>query len=383
MKVLITNPDALLDPTTGVFYPGLKDVLDRFNEKVDQGTIVISMDPMKLHDIPKEYVPLHVNRLQRAGTNLIEFIKKNLQCEISEIYILGCKKVDVLLAKNSKLLLLRADYTNGLFESELIFEKGYGISIKDSNRLEQFLQKFTRISQPWYFKCEVSDRTTLYSLTNANTFHRASEITELSGKFRECLKHGDDSYREEFLLYFLVSTYAIINELQGVDVWTVYPSSTGIPNPELEYFKDKARQSLSNSRKTDPLFIRTKPTSKRQSLTKELRLKNGCDHELETLIVNPKYGNLTGKVICIIDDFTTYGTSCETARILLENAGVKKIVFLTLGKYGRDHYRYNYTFKGDPYKSFAFSNEGYLKTNGTFNTNSDMAFLESLKEIVR
>jgi hypothetical protein len=125
--------------------------------------------------------------------------------------VLGCKQIDVGLAANSKLLLLRADYAEEQNEGELIYTNQYGIAIKDANALALFFDKFLPIKRPWFYKCDVSERTVIYSLTNANTNqYRDTEIVKIATKFRNHLKNGDDSFKEEFLVYFLVSTYAIV-----------------------------------------------------------------------------------------------------------------------------------------------------------------------------
>lgn len=92
---------------------------------------------------------------------------------------------------------------------------------------------------------------------------------------------------------------------------------------------------------------------------------------------------MKGKIVCILDDFTTYGTSCETARHLLESAGVEKIIFITLGKFGKEYHSYDYQLDGDIFDSFTYSKVGASRMlTGIFNTNANVEMLNSLNHLV-
>ena len=383
MKILITNPSALIDKKTGDFFTGIKEILDNFNAVDGQQTFVISIDANKLKPIPKSLEPFHIRPAARGGRLLIEELKKHFGLDISEIFVLGCKQMDVALAANSKLLLLRADYAERQNRGESIYTKPYGIPIKDAKSLQVFFDKFLLVTRPWYYRCDVSDTTTMYSLTNANTINREKDIVKIADKFRNHLKNGDDSYKEEFLVYFLVSTYAIVNEFVNVDFWGIYPSSNSTFNADLEYYKEKARQSY-GVRIAEPILMRHTASTKRHSKSTDKRLEVGCDEELSTIIINPYYKNrLKGKTVCIIDDFTNIGSSCETARALLEKAGVKKLIFITLGKFGKIYKKYYYDIKGDPFDKFSFRRVDEEMLEGDFNNSSDLQFIESLGELVK
>ena len=384
MKILITNPDALIDADTGKLFEGIEEVLDKFNEVDGQQTFVISVDAAKLRNIPESMKPVHVPGTFRGGRGLIDRLQTIFKINISDILVLGCKQIDVGLAANSKLLLLRADYAEKQNSGELIYRNHYGIAIKDVTALQLFLDKFLPIKKPWFYKCDVSAKTVIYSLTNANTNqYRDSDIVKISTKFQNHLKNGDDSFKEEFLVYFLVSTYAIVKEFKKVDYWGIYPSSSTATNEDLQYYKEKARQSY-ECRTPHPVFIRQKATSKRHMKSTERRLEIGADEELETIRINDYYQNkLKGATVCIIDDFTNVGSSCETARALLEKAGVAKLIFITLGKFGKIYKAFEYTVHGDPYGEFTYERGEDKMLTGEFNNASDLQFIASLGEIVK
>jgi len=382
MKILITNPDTIIDPKTKQYYPGIEQQLNAFNEKEGQRVVVISVKKFRLDPIPESYYKLTVSIQQRMGTSLIDALKRSLGCEISDLFVLGCKRADVAIAANSKVLLLRADYAKEANSDESIYTKEYGISIKNAVNLGVFFDKFMSIKVPWYYKAEISKQTTIYALTNANTFYRDADISQLSAVFKDLLKNGNNTYQEEFTIYFLVSTYAIVKEFEDVDIWGIYPSSGIENNPHLEYFKEKARQAY-NCRKAYPLFIRHTPTVKRHNLGSIDRIKNGSDEELGTIRINPEWGNVKGKTVCVIDDFTNIGSSCETSRTLLEAAGAKKIIFITMGKFGKDYINYQYSLSGDPFGWFKFERGTEKHVRGVFNTFSDEAFIKSLGGIIK
>ncbi|MGC0344400.1 hypothetical protein [Streptomyces sp. SLBN-8D4] len=64
--------------------------------------------------------------------------------------------------------------------------------------------------------------------------------------------------------------------------------------------------------------------------------------QAQTVHLGPGYrGKLGTKTVVVLDDFTTHGMSLEWARLLLTAAGTRRIVMLTVGKYGSRHTRYD------------------------------------------
>ena len=91
---------------------------------------------------------------------------------------------------------------------------------------------------------------------------------------------------------------------------------------------------------------------------------------------------MEGKCVCIIDDFTTYGTSCETARVLLEEAGVERLIFICLGKFGKEFHSYSYTLKGDLYDNFSYTKRKHTNLSGKFNYNANFEFIKTLGKLI-
>lgn len=386
MKLLITNPSAIIDSSTGKYYPGIIEVLKEFDKIEDQSVIIISLWDSSLKELRKIFgYCFKVSFKQRGGTELIELIKTQLKAEISDIFVLGCKNIDIGLSANSKLLLLRADYAKEENKKERIYTNEYGIRIANADKLKFILDKFVSIEKPWFYRCDVDKTTVMFSLTNANTmgYTRDMDAVKIAAKFQSCLKKGDESYKDEFMVYFIFSAYHLFKEIQNVDFWSIYPSSNSSSNSDLEYFKDKLRQSF-GGKPLPPIFKRTKQTIKRHSLNRAERISQGCNSELDTILIDEFYRDkLVGKTICIIDDFSNIGTSCETTRNLLRGAKVGKVIFITLGKFGTEYFKYDYSFYGDAFSGFTYKLNSTSTLNGDINKSSDMSFIESLGEIIK
>ncbi|WP_343692627.1 phosphoribosyltransferase [Chitinophaga sp.] len=383
MKILLTTPDALLDNQRKQFFPRLLQVLNEFNKSEQTLIIVVSRSGKGLDKIPKEFNPIHLKNELRGSPKLIEYLKKQFDVDTKDFIVLAAKDKDVQQAANSKLLLLRAKYAFENNPGELLYEKKYGIPIESSIALGNFFKTFTDFNGEWYYQVEVSEKTKMYALTDANTFNKSQSEIDINNFFKQCLKDGDATYRMPFMVYFLVSTYGIVKEFEKVDYWGIYPSSGTGPNMDLEYFKDKARQSYKGISK-EPIIIRHTPAVKRQGRPAAKRIEEACDLQLLTVRLNPYYENkLKGKTVCIIDDFTTYGTSCETARNLLEKAGVAKLIFITLGKFGKEYHKYNYNIVGDPFGDFKASKLNHTTLTGTFNYKGNSEFIQTLGQLMK
>ncbi|MBZ4190732.1 phosphoribosyltransferase [Niabella beijingensis] len=382
MKLLLTSPDALINQATGKFFAGIEDCLDRFIENDENVVVVVSVHQDRLELIPNKFNPYNIRGQLRGSPKLIELLTEELELEPQDIIILGCKDEDVHQAANSKLLLLRALYAKPNNADSKIYSKRYGIGIKNAEKLELFFTLFADFLGSWYYELVVSPKMTIYALTDAGTINKKIDEVLAVNKFKRCLKEGDRKNRGAYVVYFLVSMYLIIKDLNLVSYWSIYPSSGLGENEDLDFFKTKASQLFKGTVK-EPILVRTKESRKRHLKSRDTRIKEGCDVQFDTIILNPYYRyKLKGKVICVIDDFTTYGTSAETARILLEQAGVKKIVFICMGKFGREYYKYDYELTGDIFGKYSYKKKNRMALSGSFKREANAAFIESISHLI-
>ncbi|MCG2611489.1 phosphoribosyltransferase [Flavobacterium sp. SM15] len=387
MKLLITSIDAIIDKATGNYFDGIKEVLHHFESLDEQNKVVIlSIHKQKLEAIPDDFYKLQVNGGGRKGAGLIQAINNKLGIAYNDMLVLGAKEDDFILAANSKLILLTADYAKQNNPEDRIYANKYGICILNADRLRFFIDHFLNINKPWYYTLQVDEDTKLYGLTNAMTLRENNQtVRQIGDKLRDYLKEGLTEFRNPFLIYALISVYQIFKEASEINYWGYYPSSTAAENVELKTFKEVLRMSFKSTPKKEDILIRHKPSVARKTMSETRRVENGCDSEFDSIIVNPAISHLIyGKNVCIIDDFTNHGTSCEAVRHLLKKAGVNKIIFIALGKFRVDYKIYNYELDGDVCEvGYTYKRIGNFTTvRGTINPHYSDELIESLKHLV-
>lgn len=107
----------------------------------------------------------------------------------------------------------------------------------------------------------------------------------------------------------------------------------------MEDLKEHVRFMM-NGRKSEPIFVRHKPTRKSRFDSQEDRRHNNnyCQKHFQSIHVNDKYkGKLKGRAVCVFDDYLTQGNTFETLRNLLVECKVEKIIFVSIGKFKRTH----------------------------------------------
>ncbi|PEA83814.1 phosphoribosyltransferase [Bacillus pseudomycoides] len=245
----------------------------------------------------------------------------------SGFILVGSSDDDLFLAANKRILIINPGWSVKQEEKPA----RYGITLERPNQLFEAIRLIDNQNR-WYFELEVDPYTTVLALTSANTFNRAVPEREVLDGFESLLKSGDRSYFNT-LYFHLISGVMKSPELRNVDRWGIFPSSSGILNEELEELKERCRY-LTNKKMNEPLFIRHTPVKKSRNTDHDIRLKQGCVKHFDSIILNPYYSNkIKGKVVCVIDDYTTNGISFETARNLLLNAGASKVILVALGRY--------------------------------------------------
>lgn len=161
----------------------------------------------------------------------------------------------------------------------------------------------------------------------------------------------------------------MFDAFKGIDYWSVYPSSDGSRDVDLDNFATKMRESF-KKRNVEEILIRNMPVAKRR-FTKDVSFEETILSQLSSIIVNENI-DLNGKCVCVIDDFSTNGTSCEATRHHLKKRGVRRIIFITMGKFGK-YYR-----KLD----FAVPTNTITTLEGEVNAYADVEFVKSLKDLM-
>ncbi|HFE9685159.1 TPA: hypothetical protein ACGA33_000885 [Clostridium perfringens] len=338
-KIFIISVDTYID--SGMDRAILKQYLIEMKE--DGHDIIFTA---RYNDRAKEIRDLLDIGFKFKNRDLLKSNIKNKDISIENIIFIGNKDYDLYMAAANKSFFIVPTWCN------VVQEKAdrYGLKIDCVENLKKVIAIILN-QKRWFYELKVDEKTTMLALTSANTkgMHSNEEIELING-FREYLKEGGYRYYRVLLYHFLAG---IVNrpEFREIQDWSIIPSSGVELNREMLLFKEKARY-LMNGRKEENIFIRHTKTLKSHENYKYGFDRVPCDRHFDTIMLNPIYkGKLRGRVVCVFDDYSTNGTSFEVARNLLLKEKVKKIYFVSLGKFGfrLPYIKQTYTIEGDLY----------------------------------
>ncbi len=371
-KTIIFARGSLLDED-GYIYDGVEGLLQALNEEGDE-IVVMSHDHSQIQGLLNYFdflIPAYRHQ-----------IREHLVENSGECIIVGANDDDLKIAASRKTALFVPEWAEIKEELPLF----YGLKVSDPDMLYQVIQ-IIKNQKSWFYNLEVDGNANVYALTSANTKGNvtADEKTIVEG-FHSLLKYGNGKYFKVLEYHFLASLIHT-EEFKNVDIWGVMPSSSGTYNDDLFALKERARYLMGKKQKEHLLVRHTRIGKSHYIRDNNERLY--CDRHLESIKLNPYFKNgnkLKGKTVCIIDDYLTNGTSFETARNLLLKAGVRKIIFISLGRFRRfsgvEYYKQDYGFIGDIYSnSFTFNLVNEQDLNGIYNDNAKKD-IENLYDIL-
>ena len=123
-------------------------------------------------------------------------------------------------------------------------------------------------------------------------------------------------------------------EFKDVQDWAVAPSSSTNPPQIMEELKEHVR-CMMYGREPAAIFLRHKATNKSRFDRTDLRQRDDyCQKHFESILVSEKYHKkLKDRVVCVFDDYLRHGNTFEALRNLLVECKVKKIIFVSIGKF--------------------------------------------------
>jgi hypothetical protein len=388
MKALITSPEALLHPGTNTLNQELVDCLhDLVKKESLEGIIILSSNRGQLRLMPQEkpFFPFPTARGTKMRKNFIQkFIEANPGVLTShhDFIVLGANDGDAVMCFNNNTILLSARWLTPTTKNTKIFK--YGIPIESSQELCEFLNRYLSISEHYFYELEgIDDTTSLYALVQSNTMGRMPEKLRRVKTAMIGMLKGNREQQQELAHYLLLSMYNKLDVLTEIDYWAIYPSSSaGEYNEFVSLLKEDLRL-LYNKPAHPEVFERHTDSTKRHHLSSGARVSQACSTQFATIRLNPYYKEkLEGKTVCVLDDFTTTGSSCETARHLLNQVGVEKVVFITIGKFGRDYTRHEYTLDGDVFGDYTAQLQGSTTLSGNINTSATEEIGSILSDIL-
>ena len=287
-------------------------------------------------------------------------VKQMLQEDESSKYIfVSSKDVDFQMAVRFKVLLIvplwipyetRAEY--------------YGISVDYPNQLFQFIQVLNNQNM-WYSECQVDDHTVVVSLMDARYRKYAWSVSErdLMQNFENLLKEGESRSYYKILLYHFLSGMTNTDLFDDIELFGMIPSSDCTLNPDMFEFMQqvryiKGKRLPHNSMRNDNLLIREHPKRKAHRTGSSTRAQQGPVDEFSTLCINSEFAEKINKLrragkfnVCVFDDYMTFGNSFNAVRNLLNYLGANKIIFVSLGCFGRPFERWDYSIRGSVYRT--------------------------------
>ena len=157
------------------------------------------------------------------------------------------------------------------------------------------------------------------------------------------------------MLFRSISGVMKSDDLRKIDIWGIMPSSGSTLNEDMLEIKERCRY-LTGKRVREPLFIRHTVVPKSHYTSHDERMRIGSSKHLDSININPYYrGKLSGKTVCILDDYVTNGPSFEALRNLLLKAGVARVIFVAIGRFRRGsegvYQKEDYQILGDVFSS--------------------------------
>ncbi|XP_013391222.1 uncharacterized protein LOC106159475 [Lingula anatina] len=273
------------------------------------------------------------------GDDMRGYIHSN---QDSMFIVVGVVNEDMHLAANTKSLLIAANWCPQVEEKVTT----YGIPARSPDNLENII-RIVLNQRDWFYRVGYTDhkgvQVKIYGLTSANTFAKylkTREEGQIAQKIQNVLKDGDDNEEVKHkLLLHLLAAIQHTPEFREVEDWAIAPSSGTSRNEILWWLKEHLRK-LMYGRKEEQMFIRWSDVPKARHA--DGRNNTGFIKRDFKSIKLSSVGRYTGKgsksklkgrVVCIIDDYTTSGNIFEALRNMLSACGVKKVICLAIGKF--------------------------------------------------
>lgn len=325
--------------------PGMLDKLNELNINL----AIVTHDTVLKRNLKEVFNKNNV-KIKVYGRSELRALFKNGNLSNRNSIFVGPSDDDLRLSASNKLLFINPGWVD---HNDYSANK-YGIKIESVPQLIKMLNILLN-QHSWFYNLEISNKAEIISLVSANSlsYKVSTKEKDVLKNFREVLKNGKTFYRDA-LTFHLLSGMMQQEELYDIDIWAAMPSSGFESSEILNDLKDRCRY-LTGKRMTEPLLIRYKRIAKSHEMERNERLALGARRLFDSVKVNPYYRRkLKGKTICVIDDYVTSGATTEMARNLLEKAGVKKIIFVTIGRYisrdGRNYQSEEYSINGDVFE---------------------------------
>ena len=300
----------------------------------------------RLRDKARDFVMKH-----RHHNNLFVFI--------------GGKEVDFHMAVNTQSLFIVPTWIPVEKKAEL-----YGVHVDTPEQLFKFVRTLNN-HENWYAEVEVEPNVIALSLMDGRYKYKAKTENErdMVEHFEQLLKLGTSRNYYDILLYHFLAGMTNSKLFDDIELFGMIPSSDCSLNYDIFSFMRqtriiKGKHVPRNLQNGENILLRISPKPKAHlSYSTDQRASMGAKEEFRTICINPDFKNKistlkkSGKFnVCIFDDYMTHGNSFNAVRNLLQQLGANKIIFVSLGNFGKPFQKKDYTITGDVY------NTGYTYT---------------------
>jgi hypothetical protein len=313
--------------------------------------------------------------VKKPSPEFVYRIRDLASVDLHEIIYLGDDdRTDMFCAINARILPVAAKYSNAQMQ--------YGLPIASPEEFQVYLEIFGRQAPPYFgWSCSTNCMDTRADIDVRALLGNHGGLTstlEMVLKHQRNITIGSKNTPVRAILfhYFLSQCY-LSGLIAQMDWITVYPGHrVGSLNQVLQVFSAYTTKMF-RDRFIPDLIIRHQDAPKSQYQGSN---RNIFD-QFRTIHVNPKYRDrIQDKSILVLDDFTTYGYSVETARRMLSEAGSEKVVCLAMAKF-RSHYtRARITKPWDPFApcTLTMSDISLIPYRGEFNDTTDEYFKNNI-----
>ncbi|MHB8630031.1 MAG: HAD hydrolase-like protein [Aggregatilineales bacterium] len=316
--------------------------------------------------------PAEVYNRKKPKADFVFEVQRRTGVELCEIVFLGDDdNTDTFCAINARVLPFTADY------STATKPRHYGILMANYESFLSYLEHFGKQTPPYFgWVCQDTDRHGRPIDMRALFGDHArinSHLQQVLKNQRDVKVGSSGTSLRDVLFHYLLNQCYQSGLAAEVDYITVYPGhEAGRRNDTLEDFSRQLGKVF-RDRFIPDLLVRhtTAPKSQYQGP------KRNIMDQLNTIHVNPSHnGKLDGKRVLVLDDFTTYGYSFETARQMLFRAGVSAMTGVAIAKYRQDTSSIDLKSTWDAFSPHNFGQNDLqaASISGTFNTQADNYF---------
>lgn len=384
-KILFCNLDLLRPSINGFNNPNLINIRNEFLHYVrdlcfDKSNHVyfISRDQNTLNSAKKYFVDeLGLTDLKfRLRDEARSFVLANKDRNNLFVFV-GGKEVDFHMAVHTRSLFIVPTWIP--FEDKAIH---YGVSVDTPSQLFKFIRTLNN-HENWYAEVEIEPNVFVLSLMDGRHKFKArtNNEREMLAHFESLLKTGESRDYYHILLYHFLAGMTNSKLFDDIELFGMIPSSDCTLNQDIFSFMwqtriIKGKQNPRNLINGENIVLRTIPKMKAHlSYGTDQRANMGAAEEFKTICINPDFKNKINTLkkgnkfnACIFDDYITHGNSFNAVRNLLKSLGANKIIFISLGNFGRPFQKKDYNIIGDVYQngytySLINSSERYFSYN--------------------